>query len=230
VIARRVLAVAVMALIAIPVSAPAQDVSRRSETGTRFTKKAYDNVRDARDTLSFFGRCVATQKPAVIARFLRDPVDANWQPVIDFPNGQSSCVQQWGMATSYREMRGAIAEGWYLHEFPAAAPAALVDGAAEAPAQAETVARLQAADEADRPMVLVDEFARCVATVAPRGTDAVLRTRVGSKEERSAINQLAPNFAPCAFEGQQYTFDEASLRAALAFALARQVATPEVGA
>ncbi|MXP28562.1 hypothetical protein GRI58_06975 [Porphyrobacter algicida] len=209
----------------VSISASAQDDgNERSETGTRFSKERYNNKRDARATLSYFGRCVAEYKSDKIGKYLLDPSDTNWKAMTYFPNSQSGCLTQYGMRSSFREMRGALSEGWYLRKYPDGPPAGTVDDPKAAPSQKDSVARIMAADPADRSSVIVDEFALCVAATAPLEADALLRTKVTSKAERAAINALAPYFGPCAFEGQKMSFDVESLRAALDYGMARRVA------
>lgn len=198
---------------------------RSSATGSRFSKEKFNNVRDARSTLSFFGRCVATYKSGQIKEFLLNPVPAKLQDLVTFPNSETHCVNGYAaLKSSYRGMRGSLAEAWYLRTYPDSPPMWFADDATAAPPQEEVAKRIVEADEDDRVGVIVEEFARCVAAIAPVETDKVLRTQVATKEERVAINHLAPRFGACAFEGQQLSFDEASLRSALAYALAAHAA------
>lgn len=206
--------------------AQAQSTSERSSvTGSRFSKEKFNNVRDARSTLSFFGRCVATYRSDRIKDYLLNPVPAKIQDLITFPNSETHCVNGYAaLKSGYREIRGSLSEAWYLRTFPDSPPAWFADDPAAAPSQEEVAKRIIEADVEDRADVIVEEFARCVAAIAPVETDRVLRTPVATKDERVAINRLAPNFGPCAFEGQKLSFDEASLRSALAYALAAHAA------
>jgi hypothetical protein len=208
----------------------AQSASERSSvTGSRFSREKFNNVRDARSTLSFFGRCVATYRSDRIKDFLLNPAPAKIQDIVAFPNSETHCVNGYvALKSSYREIRGSLSEAWYLRAFPDSPPAWFTDDPAAAPSQEEVVKRIVETDLDDRADVIVEEFARCVAAIAPVETDKVLRTPVATKDERVAINRLAPNFGPCAFEGQQLSFDEASLRSALAYALAAHAARGEL--
>lgn len=203
--------------------ATAQDDMSESKVGTRFNRDKFDSDRGARETMSYFGRCVAAYKSDEIRTFLMNPVHETWESIMDFPNDRTHCASR-NTVASFVDFRGAVAEGWYLARFKKEPPAFLLNSEATPPAEEETVALIAAASDDEKAQVIVDEFARCVAVVDVRGVDALLRTRHASKEEAAAVQALAPSFSPCAFEGQKLAFDTAGLRSALAYAMARRAA------
>lgn len=180
--------------------------------------------RAAREALDTLGACLASERADEVAAYLRAPSEGSWYPVTKRRNDEVPCVGLYSVTASQRAMRGAAAEGWYLARHADGAPAAFATAENTAPSQEEAAARIVAASEDERPQVIVDEFARCVAATAPAGVDKLLRTPVASAAETAAIGDLSASFAPCAFEGQKLNFDAETLRAALAFALARRVA------
>lgn len=186
--------------------------------------------REAREALSSVGRCLAGVRGDDVRAYLRNPTASTWYPVTDYDNDDAPCVGMYYVETEQPAMRGAVAEAWYLANFTGGAPAVFSKAEMNvAPPQDEIAARIVAASEADRPQVVVDEFARCVAAVAPVGVDALLRTPVATTAEAKAIGALSPSFGPCAFEGQKLAFDAEMLRAALAFALASRAARGNAG-
>lgn len=178
---------------------------------------------EARVALGTLGKCLAGIRGDDIGAYLRSPSRDTWRPITYYPNDEAPCVGFYTVEAELPAMRGAVAEAWYLARF-ANGPASFPAASNVAPPQTETAALIVAADEADRPQVVVDEFARCVAAVAPLGVDALLRTPVASNDEGRAISALSPHFSPCAFEGQKLAFNTEMLRAALAYALAARVA------
>ncbi len=182
------------------------------------------NNHKAREALGTLGRCLVGIRADDIRAYLRSPSRSTWHPITYYRNDEAPCVGLYTVETGTAAMRGAVAEAWYLANFAGAAPAAFSSAERNvAPPQTETAALITAASEEDRPQVVVDEFARCVAAVAPMGVDVLLRTPVASAAEGRAIGALSPQFGPCAFEGQKLAFNAEMLRAALAFALASRV-------
>ena len=182
------------------------------------------NSREARAALDTLGACLANVRGAEVGAFLRNPSERNWHRVTAYRNAEAPCTGLYSVATSQAAMRGAAAEAWYVARYAQGAPTSFTTADNTAPPQEDTAARIAAASDADRPQVIIDEFARCVAATAPGKVDKLLRTPVASTLEAEAIRGLTMAFAPCAFEGQKLGFDAETLRAALAFALARRVA------
>jgi len=177
---------------------------------------------EAREALDTLGRCLAVVRAAEVGSYLRNPGESTWYAVTVRRNDEAPCVGLYAITASQTAMRGAVAEAWYVINYADGAPAAFSTAENAAPSQAEAVERIGAASEEARPQVIVDEFARCVAATMPLQVDALLRTSVASDGESEAIGALSAGFAPCAFEGQKLGFDAETLRAALAFALARR--------
>lgn len=179
--------------------------------------------RAAREALDTLGACLASARADELGAYLRAPSEGSWYPVTKRRNDEVPCTGLYSVTASQRAMRGAAAEGWYLARHADSAPASFATAENAAPSQEEAAARIIAAEEDERPQVIIDEFARCVAATAPTGVDKLLRTPVSSAAENAAIGDLSASFGPCAFEGQKLGFDAETLRAALAFALARRV-------
>lgn len=170
----------------------------------------------ARAGLATLGQCIVAQRGDQVRGFLRNPSASSWYPVTSYRNDDAPCVGFYSVTADEATLRGAVAEAWYLATYPAAP--GMTPGTA--PTQEEVAGRIVAASEADRPQVIVDEFARCVVATAPSGVDALLRTEQVTSAESQALTALSGSFAPCAFEGQKIAFNAETLRAALAFALA----------
>lgn len=204
--------------LAIPSVGNAQT---ESQTGTRFDREKYDHDRGVRDTIQYFGRCVATYKADEIEAFLKVPTAENWRPVVTFPSGRSHCVVR-NMSAGFPELRGTIAEAWYRQKYRGGLPVTL---AAVPPASQESVIEaLTSVPQDDRAEILLDEFAACVAATAPSAVDNFVRTEADSSEETAAMGALSAHLGPCAFAGQRLRLDRISLRAGLAYALARRAA------
>ena len=62
----------------------------------------------------------------------------------------------------------------------------------------------------------IDEMATCVAATNPAGILAVLKTGIGTKDERAAIGALAPSLGLCLAQGYKLSANRLSLRTALA--------------
>lgn len=213
-------ACAVLLGLGTPVAAQQQEAL----TGSRFTRDKFDARRAARDTLRHFGKCLASYKSDKIEAFLLNPSQENWEPVIYSPNNQSHCAVR-NMSAGFREFRGAVAEGWYLKRFKDGPPDWLLADAGKLPSQDVIVAQLQgASDDAEKTRIMVRAFADCVAATAPAELDALFRTDVESDEEKEAFSAVGAYLGPCAFEGQNLSFDFESLRSMLAFALATRAA------
>lgn len=226
---------ATMTIAAVPAAAQAEDQpeqaadDQETKTGSRFTRPKHDRGRGVRETLNHYGHCLATFKSDKIEAYLVDPTDERWRTVSYSPNSQTRCAIR-NMLTNDRDMRGSVSEGWYVRRFKDGAPAVFVSGPNPMPVEEEVVARIAAAPENIKGDVIVDEFARCVAATAPMEVDAVLRTKVDSKQEQQTMQALAPAMGPCAFEGQNLAFDRDSLRLWLAYALATRAALTLQGA
>lgn len=216
---KKAIAVLAMAGLACAGSAAAQDPMSETKTGSRFSREKFDSERAARDNMAYFGQCLASYKSEEIRDYLAAPTTSKLVAVTDTRNG-SRCVVR-DMVAGFIDYRGSLSEAWYLKTYDEAPPATFTPAGIAPPTQEETAAAIVGANEEGRAQVVVDEFARCVSAVNPLGVDTLLRTEHGDKAEKAAIQALVPSFAPCAFEGQKLSFDEAGLRSALAFALAR---------
>lgn len=65
----------------------------------------------------------------------------------------------------------------------------------------------------------IDEMATCVADINPAGIDGLLKTGIGSKEEKAAIGAIAPSLGTCLATGYKLNANRLSIRTALAEAL-----------
>lgn len=197
-------------------------------TGSRFTENKFKDSKGARPMMQFFGQCVARSRMDVVRAFLIDPSRANWDRIVDFPDNTTRCVDR-DMSSDFRTMRGAISEGWYLAAYPDGPAPVIAAMTPSVPSADAAIARIVAADEKEKPDVIVDEFAACVVAVDPAGSDALLRSQINTDAEKAAIGALSPNFGKCAFEGQRLSFNVMGLRSAIAYALAARSLGP-VGA
>ena len=205
-------------------SASAQDPE--AKIGSRFKEDRYSSREDrARLELASFGDCVARMKREEFEAFMAQPTSDNWEKVMYFPNGQTRCLNT-NMVASIRSVQGAIADGWYTVTYKDGLAPSLASYKAKLPPQEPAIERIVAAEESEKPSVIVDEFARCVASSAPASVDRFLRTKVTSKEEKEAFSQLSPYLGPCAFEGQKLSFNMMGFRGAVAYALADLALNP----
>ena len=193
-------------------------------TGSRFTDDRFhgNNQGEERHTMEFLGRCVASQKADEVEAHLRQESNETWAAVMKFPQGRTRCLFGRDLASNYRTMRGAIAQGYYVMQNPQGAPPSISGAIPGPPPVDEQVAIILSASDDSKSDVVVDEFARCVVASDPMGADRLVRTEPKTKEEGKALGALSPKFGPCAFEGQELAFDREGLRNAMAWALARQ--------
>ena len=207
------------AAVASPQAVVAQD---NPATGSRFDRVDHATLRDARRELGYFGRCIAERKGKDIETFLATPTEESWSKVMDFPNNETGCINR-RMSSSFVEIRGTVAEGWYVRNFRDGPPASFTASDNALPDASAALVRISQAPEAEQGTVVIEEFADCMAATHPVEVDHLLRTSEVSKDENEAIAALAPFFGSCAFEGHKLGFDQATLRANLAYALGRRV-------
>lgn len=108
---------------------------------------------------------------------------------------------------SEQAIRGAIAERVYLADYPAA-PEAL---AGEAPA-------FQGSGD---PNLANWDVTRCAVTRDPVGADMLVRSGLGSAEQRDAIKRIIPVIGSCTPMGAKIGFDREKMRGLIAEGLLR---------
>ena len=219
--------IAILTSLAFALCATAPVNAQSSQTGSRFKSDRMTGSEDrARLALDFFGKCVARLKDDDFVAYMNEPSGENWAAVTYFPNSQTRCAAHGDMVFSPRTAQGVIAEGWYLMKYPDGLSPQIAALEPHLPPQGPAIKAIMAASEEAKPFVVVDEFARCVVASSPQKSDAFLRTKVTSKEEREALGALSPHLAPCAFDGQELSFTLMGLRGAIAFSLAELALNP----
>tara|TARA_R110001606_G_scaffold179615_3_gene326316 strand:- start:198 stop:929 length:732 start_codon:yes stop_codon:yes gene_type:complete len=193
---------------------------QRQKAASRFKQNKYRRL-GARHDLSFFAQCLVRRKFDLMEDYLSSLDPDIWNEIMSFPDNRTRCASG-NMISNFRTMRGAMAESWYVLKYKDAPAPSILAAVPAIPAPDQSVARIMASDEDEKQAVVVDEFAMCVVASAPLDADAYIRTSVNSDDEEEALGEIQPNFGPCAFEGQQLAFNKETLRAAIAFALARK--------
>jgi hypothetical protein len=78
------------------------------------------------------------------------------------------------------------------------------------------LSELDALDENGKKRIDSVAFGTCVAASDAAGSSALLKTAMGSAEEKAAMTALIPKFAPCVAEGERFSLTRVDLRSALA--------------
>lgn len=212
------LAIALSLLLAA--SQGTQDLTEGARTGsrldpaTRATTNADTSQRDA--AMLRFVECAVSRREGK----LRDMIDARteqgYQKGLDALSGVQRCsldayISQDATVVSFGTergtMRGFVAEAFvrkYSKRAEALAPLPLQ----------RTYSRdwFEMTGRA-RP---IDEMATCVAETNPAGILALLKTGIGSAEEKAAIGALSPSLGACLATGYKLNANRLGLRTALA--------------
>lgn len=212
------LAIALSLLLAAPQGT--QDLTEGARTGsrldpaTRATTNADTSQRDA--AMLRFVECAVSRREGK----LRDMIDARTEQGYQKGLDALSCVQRCSLdayisqdatvvsfGTERGTMRGFVAEAFvrkYSKRAEALAPLPLQ----------RTYSRdwFEMTGRA-RP---IDEMATCVAETNPAGILALLKTGIGSAEEKAAIGALSPSLGACLATGYKLNANRLGLRTALA--------------
>ncbi|MFN2258991.1 MAG: hypothetical protein ABR601_04050 [Parasphingopyxis sp.] len=118
------------------------------------------------------------------------------------------------MTMSERAFRGALSEVLYYRAHPSGISPALTSLEPADISQQDFVDRIAgAASSTEESLVL---FGHCVVRHAPEPADNLLRTDIDSEAEAQAVEQLAPHFGGCLWEGQSIQLNIENLRAIIA--------------
>lgn len=226
------LAIALSLLLAAPQGT--QDLTEGARTGsrlapaTRATTNADSSARDA--AMLRFVECAVTRREAKLRDMIDARTESGYQKGLDALSGVQRCsldayVSQDATVISFGTergtMRGFVAEAFvkrYRKRAEALAPVPLQ--------------RTYSRDWFDmtgraRP---IDEMATCVAETNPAGILALLKTGIGSVEEKAAIGALSPSLGACLATGYKLNANRLGLRTALAEGLYhRAFDAPEAG-
>lgn len=197
-----------------------QDLTEGARTGsrlapaTRATTNADSSARDA--AMLRFVECAVTRREAKLRDMIDARTESGYQKGLDALSGVQRCsldayVSQDATVISFGTergtMRGFVAEAFvkrYRKRAEALAPVPLQ--------------RTYSRDWFDmtgraRP---IDEMATCVAETNPAGILALLKTGIGSVEEKVAIGALSPSLGACLATGYKLNANRLGLRTALA--------------
>jgi len=171
--------------------------------------------REAARTLQRFARCLVDRR-ADLAAAIVNPPHAN-PDTARFANFQrartamSRCLTTAAhMSGTLRLMTGAFAEQLYRKRFP-------------------TLPRLGApqplpryTDSEDASFAATVDFANCLIDASPQAADALIRSAVGSDEERAAYQVLAEKYPGCLDAGSRLVVSRIALRTGMADQLYRR--------
>jgi hypothetical protein len=118
------------------------------------------------------------------------------------------------------ETRGAIAQTFYLRQYPVKPDFSALPHPLLPLPQAWTKGKLTADERSE---VLGADLADCVVAAVPADADALLRTDLRSRPEREAFARLVPLIGPCLPKGLKMELDVAWLRAVVAESLLRNI-------
>lgn len=118
------------------------------------------------------------------------------------------------------DLRGAIAEVFYLRQYPAKPDFAALDHKAMPLPKAWSEGQI---GEYEKVRMLGQDFASCVVATAPGDADALLRTNLRSTAERATFRRLVPVLGPCLPKGLKMELDVAWLRSVIAEGLLRSM-------
>ncbi|MBN8501835.1 MAG: hypothetical protein J0M19_11855 [Sphingomonadales bacterium] len=213
------IALALSLLLAAPQSST-QDVTEGARTGsrldpaTRVTTNADTSQRDG--AMLRFIECAVTRREAKVRELIDTRSEAAYQRGLDALSGVQRCsvsgyvsndASVISFGTERGTLRGFIAEAFVKkgrQQVQALAPLAMQ----------RTYARdWYAMTGRARP---IDEMATCVADINPGGILALLKTEIGSKEEKAAVAGLGPSLGQCLAVGYKLNANRLGLRTALA--------------
>lgn len=118
------------------------------------------------------------------------------------------------------DMRGAIAEVFYLRQYPAKPDFAALDHKAMPLPKAWSEGQI---GEYEKIRMLGQDLASCVVATAPGDADALLRTNLRSTAERATFRRLVPVLGPCLPNSLKMELDVAWLRSVVAEGLLRSM-------
>jgi len=169
-------------------------------------------------------RCAISRRENLARNILLSRPGSNDQnrQLAQFRNVEVNCMNEQAPAMwlGGAETRGAIAQTFYLREFPTKPDFAALPHQLLPLPTAWTKAKLS--DE-EKYELLGADLADCVVADAPADADALLRTDLRSRAERQVFGRLAPLIGPCVPNGLKMELDVAWLRAVTAESLLRNI-------
>ena len=219
---------AVQLFAAVPLAfacpAIAQDVKPETESviGSHIPRAIeYENIAydRARRSAANFARCVYRRNPDLVIKLLDngDPMDIDWAGAgLTKSNFQRKLGLEWCLS------KEAVSDRIQMKLQPGALHSMLTEPAYRA-ANPEPptwfaglfpsgTRRFVASGEELTQAQGLAETADCMVKSAPALSDALLRTRIASDEERTAAVALAPVLSGCFYEGQSLTLTPANIR------------------
>lgn len=204
-------------LAANPVSA---DVSEDTRTGSRvdpaLRAKANADNRGANAAVLRYVECAVTRREAPLRRALDARSEEVFDKSLDALDNVPRCSLGAYLAqdtTAFRlisqrgTLRGFIAEA-LIEKHPVK-----VERLAPRPLQATYERDWFALSGRDR---AIDEMATCVAEVNPAGVVQLLKSEIGSSDEKARLAALSPSLGSCLARGYQLNTNRLGLRTALA--------------
>lgn len=125
-----------------------------------------------------------------------------------------------GMYLGNVETRGAIAEVFYLRQYPTRPAFAALNHKPLGLPKSWTAGKIS---EYEKVQMLGQDFSNCVVATVPEVADALLRTEIRSPAERNVFRSLVPVLGPCLPKGLKMELDVAWLRSVLAESLLRNM-------
>lgn len=208
-----------LALLAAPQSST-QDITEGARTGsrldpaTRAVTNADTSQRDA--AMLRFVECAVARREAKLRMLLDTRSEAAYEKGLDALSGVQRCsvdayVSQDASVISFGTergtMRGFIAEA-FVKKYRKRA-----EGLAPLPLQMTYSRDWFAMTGRNK---AIDEMATCVAETNPAGILALLRTGIGTAEEKSAVAALSRSLGACLATGVKLNANRLGLRTALA--------------
>ena len=202
---------------------PAEAQIPTSSSEFRSNAAADANIRGAIE-LDRLVRCAMSRRENLARNILQTRPGSNAQEraVSPFRRVMENCMNDLvpGMFLGNAETRGAIAQVFYLRQYPAKPNFAALDHKAMPLPKAWLTGKIS---EYEKVQMLGQDFSNCVVAAAPDDADALLRTEIRSTAERAAFRRLVPVLGPCLPKGLKMQLDVAWLRAVVAEGLLRSM-------
>lgn len=219
------LASLMMVGMCFPIIAEAQ-LAPEPQTGSRFAKAAEQiEQTKLRIMMKDMARCVFSKQPNLVRKLLQSSDVGG----VDFERlgvSEPNLIKRFPLSTclvrsmddqvstaqlnlNTTTLRSVLAEEVYLSEYNT--PIEIPDG------QSETLAnRYFTPSDNNAKSAAFGAFTDCVVYKSPQDADAVLRTRPGSEQEKTAVRALIPALSACIIKDQEVTLTEAGIRTIVA--------------
>ena len=212
---------AIGAAAALCTSAQAQNPT--SSADFRINHAADAKVRGAIE-LDRLVRCAAARRENLAQNILRTRPGSDAEDRLAYPFRKviENCMNDivTAISTSNQDLRGAIAEVFFLQRYAAKPDFARIEHKAVALPEAWSQGKIS---EYEKIGMLGQDFANCVVATAPDNADALMRTAIRSTGERAEFRRLVPVLGPCLPKGLKMELDVAWLRGVVAEGLLRSM-------